>query len=330
MSFRLRLTLFVLAVFFSLVVLGPLFIPIAPLKDTLPEAQLADEDSRFVEVKQLSIHYKTSQLIPAVPNLAFVFFHGYGSSLATWREVMEPLAELRRVIAFDRPAFGLSERPLPGDWQGLNPYSPKAQLELSLALLDELDIDKAVLLAHSTAAPLALQLALEQPGRVQGLVLVAPSLDERGGPAAWLRPLIYTPQFNRLGPLFMRQMIEEPGLNVLRAAWSKPESMPEVALEAYLKPFKADDWDRALWEYTKANPGQPFGMTLSQITIPTLVISGAEDRIVPVSLAERANTELVNGSLAVFEACGHIPQEECPVPFIEVVSNWLADNALLP
>ena len=77
--------------------------------------------------------------------LPLVLLHGFGASTYTWREVWEPLAQDHPVVAFDRPAFGLTERPMPGDWAGRSPYSAEAQVDQTVALMDKLGIDQAVL-----------------------------------------------------------------------------------------------------------------------------------------------------------------------------------------
>ncbi|MBC8263534.1 MAG: hypothetical protein H8E47_05355 [Anaerolineales bacterium] len=104
------------------------------MEDTVPPQQLADPDSRFVDINGLQVHYKMA----GQGGPALVLLHGFGASVFSWREVMEPLAEIGTVIAFDRPAFGLTERPVPGEWEGESPYRAEAQVELTVGLLDEL------------------------------------------------------------------------------------------------------------------------------------------------------------------------------------------------
>jgi len=119
---RLWKTLIIIAVGVGLILLiVPLFYPVAPLTGTVTERELADPDSRFVEINGLTVHYKeTGQGEPV-----FILLHGFGASEFSWREVMEPLSSSGRVIAYDRPAFGLTERPLDGNWTGTNPIASR-------------------------------------------------------------------------------------------------------------------------------------------------------------------------------------------------------------
>ena len=92
---------------------------------------------------------------------------------------MEPFSQLGTVIAFDRPAFGLTERPL--EWEGQNPYSPEAQVELVIGLLDHFGVDQAILVGNSAGGTIAMQAALTYPERVSALVLVDPAVYNGGG-----------------------------------------------------------------------------------------------------------------------------------------------------
>jgi pimeloyl-ACP methyl ester carboxylesterase len=325
MPFRLKVSLALLLAIIAAAIIVPFILPVPPLENTVTEQELADPDSLFVDVNDVTLHYKET-LASTSSDLTFILLHGFGSSLATWNKVMGDLGEYGRVIAFDRPAFGLTERPLPGNWEGTNPYSPEGQVELTLGLMDELGVDKAVLVGNSAGGTIAAQLALEHPERVAGLILVDAAIYQGGGAPAWVRPFLYTPQMNRLGPLFMRQFAGEPGANFLRSAWSNPENIPESTWESYREPLRVNDWDKALWELTKASRRPNFANNLASLNVPTLVLSGADDQIVSLQLSERLSQAIPNAKFVQFPACGHMPQEECPEPFTEAVTTWLGES----
>jgi pimeloyl-ACP methyl ester carboxylesterase len=146
---------------FLLVVLlvGPFLVPVQPLEETLPPQALADADSQFIEINDLVVHVKT--LGQGEP--VFVLLHGFGARLYSWQPVMASFSQLGTVIAFDRPAFGLTERPL--NWTGTNPYSPQAQVELVLGLLDHFNVQQAILVGNSAGGTIAMQAALAYPER---------------------------------------------------------------------------------------------------------------------------------------------------------------------
>jgi pimeloyl-ACP methyl ester carboxylesterase len=265
----------------------------------------------------LQVHYKDQgQGEPAL-----ILLHGFASSLFSWREVTGPLAQHYRVVAYDRPAFGLTERPL--QWDGPNPYSPDSQVELLIALMDRLGIEKAILVGNSAGGTVAAQVALKYPERVQALVLVDAAIYSGGGAPAFVRPLLASPQMRHLGPLVARR-IQALGRNFAELAWHDPAKITPEVWEGYSKPLQVENWDRALWEMTAASGNLDVARRLSELTLPALVITGDDDRIVPTEQSVRLAGELPQAELMVVPACGHVPHEECPQAFLEAVDGFLA------
>jgi pimeloyl-ACP methyl ester carboxylesterase len=315
---RARWILTLVILFFLVVFVGPFLIPVPPLAGTVPPEQLADPDSRFVEVNGLRVHYKMAgQGVPVM-----VLMHGFAASVFSWREVMEPLAERGTVIAFDRPAFGLTERPMPGTGEGQNPYSAESQANLTVALLDELSVDKGILIGNSAGGTIATLVALNYPDRVEALVLVDAAIYSGSGSPAWTSLLFTLPQMRRLGPLVARSLASR-GEDLARLAWHDPSKITAEAWEGYRKPLRVQNWDQALWQLTLAS--RPLGLEkrLNEIHVPTLVISGDDDRVVPTAQSVRLARELPNAELVIIPACGHVPHEECPEPFLLAVEDFL-------
>ena len=315
-----RILLIVLAVLIVAALVVPFLIPVPALEDTVPPQQLAYPDSEFVEVDGLQVHYQEAG--EGAP--ALLLLHGFAASTFSWREVMAPLAgDGQRVVAFDRPAFGLTERPMPGEWQGQSPYSAEAQADLTVGLMDVLGIERAVLVGNSAGGTTAVLTALRHPGRVEALVLVDAAIYQGGSPLPrWLTPLLRTPQMRRLGPLFVRR-IQEWGYEFGRSAWHDPSKFTDEIWESYQRPLRAQHWDRALWELTAAS--HPLGLEdrLDELDVPVLVITGDDDRIVPTESSVRLAGEIPGAELVVIPDCGHVPQEECPDAFLDAVRAFL-------
>jgi pimeloyl-ACP methyl ester carboxylesterase len=314
--------IFILVIVSILVVaVVPLLMIIPPLEETLPPEQLADPDSKFIDVNGLKVHYKEfGKGKPGEP--ALILLHGFASSTYTWREVQTALAQNRRVVVFDRPAFGLTERPM--EWEGPSPYSSEAQADLTIGLMDALGIEKGILVGNSAGGTIAALTALRHPERVEGLVLVDPAIYQGGRPA-WFGWLANTPQMQRLGPLAARS-IQKLGRQFAEAAWHDPAGITDEIWANYTKPLKAENWDRALWYLTQASGPTGLDEQLDRLQIPTLVLSGDDDRIVPTEQSVRLADELPNAELRVFPSCGHVPQEECPGPFLQAVEDFLAER----
>ncbi|MCA9663697.1 MAG: alpha/beta fold hydrolase, partial [Myxococcales bacterium] len=245
----------------------------------------------------------------------------------TWREVLGPLGARGRVVAFDRPAFGLSARPLPPagarDFpSGDDPYGAAAQVAQTIALMDALAIDRAVLVGSSAGGTLALRVALARPERVRALVLLAPAV-YTGGPPPWFAPLLRTPQLRRIGPLLLRGLAERADA-FTEAAWHDPGRVDAAIARGYARALEVDDWDRALWRYTLAFSGNDdLPPRLADLDLPILVIAGDDDRVVPTAESERLADALPSAELVVIGACGHLPHEECPAPTLAAIDGFL-------
>jgi pimeloyl-ACP methyl ester carboxylesterase len=309
-----------------LVLAGPFLVPVKPLEGLVPPEDLADPDSEFIEVDGLKFHYKSA----GAGKPAMILLHGFSSSTFTWRSVLGPLAKLGTVVAYDRPSSGLTERPLPGHprmeggarWTGVNPYSAQAQAAQVVEFMDKLGVDKAVLIGNSAGGTVAMNAALTYPDRVQALVLVDAAIYTGGGTPAWARPLFSTPQLERIGPLSGRFLASSGG-RLLGTAWHDPSKLTPDVVEGYRKATMAVDWDKGLWELTKASGGLSLGNRVAEVTQPVLVITGDDDRIVPTKDSIRLAGELPNAQLVVIPECGHTPQEECPGPWLEAVTRFV-------
>jgi pimeloyl-ACP methyl ester carboxylesterase len=321
MNRPLKTFLTVLLFFIFVAVVGPLVVPMPPLADIAPISELADADSQFISVNGIDVHYKKyGSGEPVV-----ILLHGFGASLFSWREVLQPLSQYGTVIAYDRPAFGLTGRPMPGTWQGNNPYGAQGNLDLLIGLMDALGVPRAILVGNSTGGRLAVQAALAATERVSGLVLVDAAIYTNGGQRfGLLAPIINTPQMDRLGPVFARSIAGDQGTLFIQTAWHDPSKITEAITSGYRKPLRVDNWDRALWEFTKAGSGdEDLTPRLSELHMPTLVVAGDDDRIIPTADSIRLGGEIPGARLVVIPACGHVPQEECPAPFLEALSEYL-------
>ncbi|KAL9265764.1 hypothetical protein AKJ16_DCAP20276 [Drosera capensis] len=163
---------------------------------------LADPDSFFSEFKGVDVHYKVCDCELEAPSslheqsesplpherkrigLAMILLHGFGASVFSWHKVMKPLASIigSKVLAFDRPAFGLTsrvscqERTDGSDAKSLNPYATLFSVLTTLHFIDLLGSDKAIIVGHSAGAFTAVRSYFEAPDRVAALILVAPAI----------------------------------------------------------------------------------------------------------------------------------------------------------
>lgn len=309
--------LIVLAVLLVIVLLGPFLIPVPELPGLSTEQALADPDSQFIDINDVTVHYKEL----GQGDTTFILLHGFGASLFSWHAVMQPLAEQGRVIAYDRPAFGLTERPMPGDWTGESPYSMTANIELLLKLMDALQVEQAVLVGNSAGGSVAAAFALQHPERVQALILVDPALGDFGGRLpAWIMPLMASPQLRHVGPLLVRS-IADSGNDTIRLAWHDPSLITPETFAGYRKPLQTKNWDRALYEFTIA--ARSLDLKLTDLKMPVIVIAGDDDRIITTANSAQASKDIPGSQLVLVPACGHVPHEECPAVFMQAVTDFM-------
>lgn len=303
----------------SALLVGPFLVPIPELTDTQPVTKLTYPDSHFAAVNGVQIHYQSR----GTGEPAYVLLHGFAASTFSWREVRGPLSVRGQVLAYDRPAFGLTERPMKwGDW---NPYGAAEQVDIALSLMDSLGIDRAIVIGNSAGGNVAAQLALRAPERVDALVLVSPAIGGGSNRFAWLRPMLRLPQLQRIGPLLIRSF-GDTGMELGKLAWHDPNLITPEIEAGYALPLQAQNWDRALWHFVASSESDPaLSAQLATLKVPILVITGDDDRVVPtaqsVVLANQIGAELV-----VITGCGHVPQEECPQQFIDTLDSFVANR----
>jgi len=314
-----------LAVLLTLLTFGPFLVPVRPYQGKSPY-ELADRGSKFIYVRGIWLHYK----IYGQGKPLFLLLHGFGSSTFTWDRVAPALAQLGTVVAYDRPGFGLSQRPLQKDWHGYDPYDPTEQAQFALELMHALGFEKAVLIGNSTGGGVALDMALKYPQAVQAMVLVSPAVSSGGTSNPFVLSLIHTPQVQHLGPLLVRALVPRMQ-SMITTAWHDPTTMPSDVIPAYWKPLTANNWDVGLWYVTSA-PGQlDLWAQVGPIQEPALVLHGDDDRIIPQSESRRLVSLNSRFTFVPLAGLGHVPQEEGPQAFLDVVLPWLTETpGLLP
>jgi len=311
-------TLFLILILFSVLIL-PLIVPLPPLTGIQPVEELTYSDSQFKEIDGINIHY---QQIGENSDTLIILLHGFGSSTYSWQKVMDPLSEYGAVLAYDRPAFGLTERVTTFEDKDFNPYKMNYQPEIVINFIDEEQAEKVILIGNSAGGTVAIQTALDYPDKISALILVSPAVFESGGAPGWIKPLLNLPHFNRLGPILVRS-IRERGLELLELAWSDQQKITQKDYENYQKPLSVSNWDTALWEFTKVNGGTDLQSRLKELSIPVLIISGEYDKIIPVEQSKQLAVNLPGSEIVIIPNCGHVPQEECPDGFLEATDSFI-------
>ena len=307
----------------------PLLIPVSPLENLQSAQSVALSESQFMTIPfagtdGIDIHYLADDVQDS-DETTFVLLHGSLFNAFTWNETFDFFDERGRVIAYDQIPYGLSEKLVEGEWSGSNPYAADAAVDQLITLLDTLDVETAVLVGNSYGSVLALQTALTHPDRVDALILADSAVYVEESVPAWL---INLPQIQRLG-LPLARMIGNSD-SFVRQTYLDPSAIDDERMRLTLIHTEVDKWDEAMWAYLQEWGTNPAAITaqLEAVSQPALVLTGDSDAVVPAADSERLANTLPHAEYAVLPSCGHVPQEECPDKFEEVVGAWLTQSDL--
>lgn len=304
--------------------IGPFLIPVNTSGTLTKEAAAAEiwgDRSEWVTLADHQVHFVTAG--DPESNRLIVLLHGFGASAFSYRDVLEPLGEVGYVIAYDRAAFGFTERPT--TWE-LNPYSEAGQLEVLDQLINRFgDGKEAFVLGHSAGGNIAAAYAIENQEKLAGAILFAPALLTSGGIPSWLTWMFSIPQLNHLGPLLVSS-IASSGTDILYSSYYDPSKVTAQKLSGYTTPLKISGWESAFWEFTKAARPSGAADRLGEITIPTLVIAGDSDEIIPTADSREVAARISGSQLVIIPRTGHLPNEEAPEEFGIAVAEFIAAN----
>lgn len=314
----------VLLVLLLLMAIVPFLIPVTPLENLGSAQSVALPESQFLTIPfagtdGIDIHYLADEP-QGEGEPTFVLLHGSVFNAFTWNEVFDFFDERGHVIAYDQIPYGLSEKLVADDWNGRNPYSVDAAIEQLITLLDTLNVEKAILVGNSYGSVLALKTALTYPDRVEALILADSAVYVQESMPAWA---INLPQVQRLGPLFGRMIGGSEAF--VRQTYLDPSAINEERMRLTLIHTEVVEWDEAMWAYLQEWGTAPIDLTeqLAAVSQPSLVLTGDSDAVVPPADSERLANMLPNAEYTVLAECGHVPQEECPAQFEDVVRSWL-------
>lgn len=283
-----------------------------------PAQLVTDPDGAFVTLQGVRVYYEDSGDAQAP---AVVFVHGLFGSTLTWRSIVAEVAAAGyRVVRFDRPGFGLSDKPAEFDYRLGN------QADLTAQLLDALGIESAVIVGHSAGGNVAAAFAVHYPQRVARLVLVDAAV-AFGGPPAFVGGLVALPPVWRWGRVGLQAYFTRPNVEaVVRGFQADPSFLTEADFDGYWRAFQTPGWDVALLAITRDLPAETLdAAALGGLTMDTLLIWGAADTITPLAQAERLLATLPNARLVSLPGVGHQPFEEAPAAFNRALLAFLAE-----
>ena len=246
-----------------------------------------------------------------------VLIHGLAASMYSWRYAIAPLADAGyRVIAYDNRGFGFSDMPAQG-------YSNAVYVHLLFGLLDSLGVSDAVLVGHSMGGAIAADAALARPDRVHGLVLV----DAAGLGVRWPF-MLRVARWPIVGPVFDHLRGRGATGRILRAIYGDGSRVTERDVDQYYAPIARPEFARSLRGVLREFAFDDLKGRLGAIQIPTLVMWGTRDHLIPQAIGEDMAARLPRSTLARFRTAGHALPEEEHEAFNRVLIGYLKSGIL--
>ncbi len=273
------------------------------------------EHLRRVELPGASVNY-----VEIGEGQPLLFIHGVSGCWQNWLENLPHFAAAgRRCVALDLPGFGAAPMP---EW----PITMEGYGRLVREFCEKLDLGGATLVGNSMGGLVATELALAAPEAFERLVLVSAAgiintwrPEERAVVTAWW--------WRRVSPHFAgrgRQIVARPRLR--RAVFQSIVRFPnrlddDILVEQIVNGLReADAFEPALADLI----GTDIRERLAMIEMPTLIVWGLSDRVVPVAAAISYHRRIPHSRLEIFERTGHVPQLERPLRFNSLLEEFLS------
>ena len=262
-----------------------------------------------ISIKTVLVHDQRIAYLDVGAGLPVILIHGFGGSMWQWEHQQRALSQHFRVLTLDLPGAGLSDKPE-------IEYRPDQMLDFFVGFMDAVKIQQATLVGNSMGAGLAIGMALAHPTRVAKLVLIdgLPQhvMEKLTSPS--VRRALETSAPSWLVTfgnwLFGGLMIE----SVLQEIVHDPALLTPAVIErsnrnrqrpGLIKPIMTVRENLPLWE-------SGFATRVGEITHPTLVIWGEEDRVFPIAVGEELHQTIKGSRFIRIPNAGHIPQWERP------------------
>jgi pimeloyl-ACP methyl ester carboxylesterase len=254
-----------------------------------------------------------------------MLLHGFAANSCTWRSWIGALAKEHRVWSLELKGHGSAPAP-PDDL-----YSPHDHADLVHRLIVQKDLRELTLVGHSMGGGIALLVALQllEEKRLERLVLVSSAAYPQRLP-----PFVGLAGRGRLSEwglrLFPKRLLIR---RVLRSVVFDRDAVTEAQVAAYAEPFYSKAHRTALIK-TAVGIVPPdlkkFTSRIPEIDVPTLLLWGKHDWVVPLDVAERLLAALPRAQLEVMEDCGHVPPEEFPKESLKIVLKFLRSEEECP
>jgi len=276
-------------------------------------ARWAPPPSDFVEVKGQVVHVRDEG--PRNDPLPIVLVHGTSASLHTWEGWVHALKGQRRVITMDLPAFGLTGPNASSDYRG------DSYARFVLDLLDQLQVQRFVVGGNSLGGEVAWRTAFMARDRVERLILVDAGglpFEPASVPLGWR--IARVPALSWLLEEVLPRALVAQGLT---GVYGHPDRISSELVDRYFELTLRQGNRHALAERLRQMDRGADAARVKTLTLPTLILWGGRDAIIPPAAAQRFHADIAGSRLVMFDDLGHVPHEEDPARTVVPVREFL-------
>ena len=262
-----------------------------------------------ISIQTVLVHDQRIAYLDVGAGPPVILIHGFGGSMWQWEQQQHALSQHFRVLTLDLPGAGLSDKPEID-------YRPDQMLDFFVGFMDAVKIPQATLAGNSMGAGLAIGMTLAHPARVAKLVLIdglpqhvmekltSPSVRralETSAPS-WLVSFCNWLFGGLMVESVLKEIVHDPALLTPAVIERSNRNRQRPGI---IKPILSVRENLPLWE-------SGFATQIAEITHPTLVIWGEEDRVFPIAVGEELHQTIKGSRFIRIPAAGHIPQWERP------------------
>ena len=267
----------------------------------------------------MSVHYRDQgcQHCPAI-----LLVHGSNSSLQTFEPLVRHLQDRYRLISYDQPGHGLTGRHPRDD------YSAQGMFEAVAAVVEATGVEQFAIAGNSMGGWVAWRYVLARPENVSALILIdasgAPSAPNAEKRTLYLGARIMRWSVGRFLGQFVtpRSVIRQSLLDSM----ADEAGVTEEMVDRYWELLRYPGNRRAAGLLAKVDRESSYGPRLSEVTVPTLILWGAEDRVIPPDNARTFHQMIPNSELQIFDGVGHLAMEEAPERSAKAIELFLSES----
>ena len=285
----------------------------------LPRSQVAEkysnQNSMFITLENGSTVHIRDEGNP--DGEVLILLHGFGMSLHVWEKWVAELGDTYRLVSFDWPGHGLSTPVRDDD------YSGNAMTSYLTNVLDWMNIDKFVLVGHAMGGGIAMNYIVDNPKKVQALVLIGASglkIDRSDEAPRVMKLTKYPGMSTALRYITPYETLKN---TVIRTYGSESFVNKELVDRYYELMVNSTNREIYIKQIKQMSLDEPLDAHIGRLNHPTLLIWGEEDEIVGLKYAKRLRSIILSARLVSYQGVGHLPMDVLPKVTAKDLTNFL-------